>query len=168
MNKQDAFWLRALWVLTALMVTTCHIGAFDGGFQKEEPNPVKAVPPIYPLIAASSGQSGTVIVEVEVDQNGVVRSARSVSGSKLLQPAAEHSATQWLFNPAHESTGKRVATLTFVFNLVSGDPPSNELVPVFFPPYRVEIKGTKPIFVQRVDSDPPNVKPRKKPRGSVR
>lgn len=136
---------------------------------QQEPAPVKAVAPIYPLIAAATGISGSVTVEVEIDQQGVVQAAHSIDGPKPLQPAAEYSASRWLFNPADQTARIRVARLTFVFDLVSGDPPSVELVPLFFPPYRIEIKTTKPRFIHRVDSDPPKLrKPRPKRRHRVR
>jgi hypothetical protein len=164
MRRQNAIGIVTAIFINALLVSNVVAGKlFQNTSRQPEPAPVKAVAPIYPVIASASGVSGTVTVEVEIDQHGVVKLVRSVSGPKALQPAAEHSAGLWLFNTTDESTGKRVATLTFVFDLVPGDPPAVELMPSFFPPYRIEVRGTKPNFIHRVDSDPP-MKRGKKPR----
>lgn len=50
--------------------------------------------PIYPPIARQMGASGQVRVQVSVDSNGNVVSARAVSGHPLLRSAAESAARQ--------------------------------------------------------------------------
>ena len=55
--------------------------------------------PEYPLIARQAHASGSVNVEVLIDEGGNVVSARSVSGHPLLQSAAVTAARQATFTP---------------------------------------------------------------------
>lgn len=55
--------------------------------------------PVYPAIARAAHASGTVSVQVTVDESGSVISARAVSGHPLLQQAAVQSAYQARFAP---------------------------------------------------------------------
>lgn len=83
----------------------------------------KRVQPVYPAVARAAGASGTVVVEVTLDEAGNVASARAVSGHPLLQQAAVDAARQWTFAPTMLS-GKpvRVAgTITFNFMLSGKD-----------------------------------------------
>ena len=63
--------------------------------------------PAYPPIARQVNASGTVIVQVLVDENGNVVSANAVSGHPLLRPAALAAARQAKFSPTKLS-GKPV------------------------------------------------------------
>ena len=65
--------------------------------------------PIYPPMAKQIGASGEVRVQVAVDGNGNVISARAVSGHPLLRSAAENAARQSkMRNDAANSTGQIV------------------------------------------------------------
>ncbi len=55
--------------------------------------------PAYPPIARAANASGTVTVEVTVDENGKVISAKAISGHPLLQQAAVNAAYQAKFSP---------------------------------------------------------------------
>jgi TonB family protein len=55
--------------------------------------------PEYPAIARQAKASGTVAVQVTIDENGAVISARAVSGHPLLQAAAVAAARQAKFSP---------------------------------------------------------------------
>lgn len=55
--------------------------------------------PPYPSIAKAARASGTVVVQVTVDETGGVTSARAVSGHPLLQQAAVAAAKQAKFTP---------------------------------------------------------------------
>jgi protein TonB len=54
--------------------------------------------PAYPPMAKAAHVQGTVNVEVVVDENGNVISARAVSGHALLQQAAVQAAYQVKFS----------------------------------------------------------------------
>ena len=55
--------------------------------------------PVYPAIARAAKASGTVTVEIVVDEQGNVAGARAVSGHPLLQEAAVKAARQAKFRP---------------------------------------------------------------------
>jgi TonB family protein len=55
--------------------------------------------PPYPPVARAAKASGTVVVQVVVDENGDVVSARAVSGHPLLQAAAVAAARSAKFSP---------------------------------------------------------------------
>jgi hypothetical protein len=76
---------------------------------------VKAVPAIYPNIAAVAEESGTVIVEVTVRPDGSVSEAKAIDGHKLFRLSAEKSAYKWVFKCDAESRSLKVGTLDFFF-----------------------------------------------------
>ncbi len=55
--------------------------------------------PAYPSIARSARASGTVVVEIVIDEEGNVVSARAVSGHPLLQSSAVEAAREAKFTP---------------------------------------------------------------------
>ncbi|HUQ31904.1 MAG TPA: energy transducer TonB [Pyrinomonadaceae bacterium] len=59
--------------------------------------------PPYPPIARAARASGTVVVQVLVDEDGNVREANAVSGHPLLQNAAKEAALQAKFAPTRLS-----------------------------------------------------------------
>lgn len=75
--------------------------------------------PEYPALARAARVSGTVEVELALDQEGNVKRARATSGHPLLKDAAVAAARQWKFDPAKISaaTATIVGTLAFVFDL---------------------------------------------------
>ncbi len=74
--------------------------------------------PPYPPAARAVRASGSVIVQITVDEKGEVISARAVSGHALLRPAAERTARQTRFTPT-KLAGQPVrvtGVLTFNFS----------------------------------------------------
>jgi TonB family protein len=59
----------------------------------------KQVQPTYPAVARAAGAQGSVEVEVVVDEQGNIESAKAVSGHQLLRDAAVDAARQWVFAP---------------------------------------------------------------------
>src|ERR1041384_4614151 len=59
----------------------------------------KKVSPIYPIAAQAAGISGTVTVELTLDEEGDVLSARALTGHPLLREAALNAAWDWKFTP---------------------------------------------------------------------
>ncbi len=77
--------------------------------------------PEYPMIAKRRGWQGTVLLEVEVKENGRPGSVkvRESSGREILDQSAIRTVRLWLFNPATRD-GKPVSslmTLSIVFKL---------------------------------------------------
>jgi TonB family protein len=75
------------------------------------------VVPDSPPLARAARITGSVVVEVTVDEGGAVIAARAISGHPLLKDAAVNAARQWQFNPTTLSgvPVKVVGTLTFNF-----------------------------------------------------
>ena len=71
----------------------------------------------YPPLAQAARISGSVVVEVTIDEAGLVSSARAISGHPLLKDSAVNAARQWRFTPTMLAgvPTKVVGTLTFNF-----------------------------------------------------
>ena len=81
--------------------------------------------PVYPRVAAAARASGTVIVQVIIDEDGNVISADPVSGPPLLHAAAVRAARQAKFSPTSMS-GQRVKVSGVIqYHFASNDPPSS-------------------------------------------
>ncbi len=61
---------------------------------------ITKVQPVYPLLARTQRISGTVELDVEINDQGNVVSATAISGPELLRSAAEEAVKQWKFKPA--------------------------------------------------------------------
>jgi TonB family protein len=55
--------------------------------------------PDYPADAQAAGASGTVVIQVTIDESGMVISTRAISGHPLLRQAAINAAMQARFSP---------------------------------------------------------------------
>jgi TonB family protein len=79
----------------------------------------KRVEPAYPPLAKAAQVSGAVVVEVTIDEEGNVISARPISGHPLLKDASVAAARGWTFAPTmlEGVPVKVIGTITFNFNL---------------------------------------------------
>ena len=75
--------------------------------------------PPYPPIARAAKASGTVVVQVTVDENGNVISARAVSGHPLLQAGAVAAARSAKFSPTRLSGQPVKVTGVITYNFVA-------------------------------------------------
>lgn len=75
--------------------------------------------PAYPPIARQAHASGTVVVQVVIDENGGVISARAVSGHPLLQAVAVGAARQARFSPTKLSGQPVKVTGVITYNFVA-------------------------------------------------
>jgi TonB family protein len=96
-------------------------GQGDGKGAGIEATPLETPPPVYPEEARRANQQGIVMLEVRIDVQGRVESARVAgsSGSVLLDTAAVATVLKWKYKPAtvegrpHPSVRK----VKFVFRL---------------------------------------------------
>jgi TonB family protein len=109
------------------------------------PTVIAAITPPYPLVALAAHVGGEVTVEVVVNSKGEVISTKA-SGHQLLAEAAERATKQWRFAPVTDSSNP-TATLTFAFQLMPRCASVTDLTPVFYPPYKVEVRGEKPPII---------------------
>jgi protein TonB len=85
----------------------------------QESKLVHRVDPVYPELARRARVSGVVILEVTVNEEGVVSDVRVLRGYPLLDEEAVRAVRQWRYSPTLLS-GEPVpviATVTVVFNL---------------------------------------------------
>jgi len=75
--------------------------------------------PPYPPIAKAAHASGTVVVQVLIDENGSVVSAHAVSGHPLLQAVAVNAAKQARFSPTKLSGQPVKVTGVIQYNFVA-------------------------------------------------
>src|SRR5262245_50583836 len=80
---------------------------------------VRRVHPLYPHSARAARLSGSVPVEIAIDQQGEVISARAVGGHPLLRDAAVAAALGWMFKPTliGGSPANVIGTVTFNFQM---------------------------------------------------
>jgi TonB family protein len=92
--------------------------------------------PSYPQSPLSRVESGEVIVNLIVKNDGDVQSAKAVSGPERLRPVAEDAARRWRFNRAQQR--QRTIQLTFAF-ILRKMANLDSVSAAFKPPARVEI-----------------------------
>lgn len=80
---------------------------------------VNLVTPTYPAIARAAHASGSVTVQVLIDESGNVTSAHAVSGHPLLQSAAVNAAKASKFRPTTLSGQPVKVSGTIVYNFVA-------------------------------------------------
>ena len=69
MKNQIAFKLATLALINVLFLNTLAHGiVLPRMSYEQEPTPLRAVAPVYPLIATATGVSGIVTVEAYIDQ----------------------------------------------------------------------------------------------------
>jgi protein TonB len=74
--------------------------------------------PVYPSIARAAKASGTVVVQILIDEEGKVTEAHAVSGHPLLQNAAKEAALQARFPPTRLSGEPVKVTGVITYNFV--------------------------------------------------
>jgi len=116
-NDSQVFYHVVIYLSSEPNPTTTHVlvNAVDGRVMKAErerkpittgqlnDRAITLPAPLYPDIARSAGASGTVAVEVTIDENGNVIAAKAVSGHPLLQAAAVTAARGAQFSPTRLS-----------------------------------------------------------------
>lgn len=102
--------------------------------------------PIYPPIAVAALATGYVTVEVQINAEGGVTSARAFKGHTLLQRVSVDAAKSWRFALSAEDNNVRTAQLTFIFKVLGSKTDGRKVKsPVFLTPYQAEIKQTSVI-----------------------
>jgi Gram-negative bacterial TonB protein C-terminal len=109
----------------------------------EELTVVAAIVPVYGAIARTAHVGGEVTVEVVVDSKGKVKSAKPLGGHPLIASTAKEAAKHWLFTPSNASVDRQ-ATLVFVFQMMPRCAPPADLTPIFYPPYKIQVRAETP------------------------
>ena len=101
----------------------------------ESPLVMKAVAPSgYPPIAMSAHAQGKEVVEVRINSDGAVVTAKVIQGHALLASTAATAAKRWRFAAVPEGSKERSVKLTFDFQLANRQ---EDAQITFNPPYEV-------------------------------
>jgi TonB family protein len=112
----------------------------------DKPAVVSAVAPTYPMSIKTRGRSGDSYVDVEIDRNGKVTSADAASAPELFREVIVEAARRWQFAPNPNGQQRRKVRLTFTFRNVPPNTSSFDSTPIFYPPYRIEVRNPIEIF----------------------
>jgi TonB family protein len=90
-------------------------GAIDIGVtaRKKGLKLVSMVKPVYPPEAKAQGIQGSVMIDVWIDKDGVVKDAQAVSGPEALRQSALEAIRQWRYAPVR-STVKVTIDVNYV------------------------------------------------------
>jgi TonB family protein len=113
----------------------------------DEPPVIMAVAPNYPALIDAKGAKGDVLVQVKVNADGSVSSAKAISGHPVLRPSSEEAAKRWRFAPSSDAASQRNIILTFTFTPMPKRTTLGDLTPVFYPPYRIEVRKVDEILI---------------------
>jgi TonB family protein len=124
----------------AIVIVTAGWGCAMSAHAQEQPTPdvpkvirksggvlqasaTRRVEPAYPPLAKAAHISGSVVVELTIDETGDVVRAQVISGHPLLKDAAVEAALGWKFQPTmlQGVPVKVVGTITFNFSLGSDE-----------------------------------------------
>ena len=85
-------------------------------------NAVRMITPTYSLVAQRANVEGKVTVDVELDENGDVLSAKATTGPQMLRIAAEDAARRSKFKPGmyNNKPIRAKGTIIYNFNLRAG------------------------------------------------
>ena len=100
--------MRLYWI-PLLIVAVIFLGLVTVGAQTSQIHTVTQeelashmvtyVSPVYPTAAQSAHVQGNVVIKVEISPDGLVRSARVLSGPSILRQAATSALKQWRYSP---------------------------------------------------------------------
>ncbi|MDT5062475.1 MAG: periplasmic protein TonB [Acidobacteriota bacterium] len=98
------------------MTSTRPRGPISGGVLNGKA--ISKPQPAYPPIAKAANASGTVVVQVLIDEDGKVTQAHAVSGHPLLRKAAEEAARNARFSPTQLSGQPVKVTGVITYNFI--------------------------------------------------
>jgi periplasmic protein TonB len=87
------------------------------------PKIVKKVEPEYPDLAKASRLGAVIIMEAQVDTQGVVKSVNVLRGHPLFDEAATTAVKQWRYRPLllNGEPTAFIVTVTLIFNIQTGN-----------------------------------------------
>jgi hypothetical protein len=138
------YYLKGSLLLLLGLVFVTPVEAQRSQTESVQPTVILAVAPNYFPTALHSHATGEVTITARISADGSVLSTEGVSGNPVLVAGSRQIARRWKFAAAVNKDAIRTACLTFVYRLVPRDAPADELLPIFKPPYRVEIAHVLP------------------------
>lgn len=125
-----------LLLMSLVSVPICYVKAQTS----DDPKVIFSVAPVYSPIARAARVTGDVIVEVQIDRDGIVKSAQIIEGHPLFRQKVVDAALGWRFAQGPPTAGSRTVRLTFNFREDSqGEKEKDYVESVFVSPYRMEL-----------------------------
>ena len=119
--------------------------------EKESPKVLRAVaPPFIPFVFWETGVA-EVVIEVRLDDQGRVTSAKTFSASLFKDSSFEDTAKQWVFEES-KSKKERIAYIKFVLRIMPKGTTSSELTTIYRYPAEIEIRSL--VFTPRITTAP--------------
>lgn len=135
-------------VVGILFAMVMFVLVASGQDTDEAVNVRAAVAPFYPPAAMALLEEGRFEIPVKIAPNGDVGEADFKNVSKMFAPALKLIVPKWKFSAAPPNQKKdRTVTLVFVFVIKPQGTNRLDLLPIFRPPYEVEIRDT-PAYVE--------------------
>jgi TonB family protein len=100
--RRTAVGLLQLAALALVVAMAMHATAADNRATKSR------VAPVYPEMAKRLKITGIVLIEATVDPEGKVADVKTISGNRLLAPAAEDAVRKWKFVAAPAASTENV------------------------------------------------------------
>ena len=147
-TKRQSFFLIGL-----LPLMVGPLGPALGQSHDHPPLVVQAVAPVFPPLAVAAAQDGTVLVDLHIDAKGAVETLQIVEGPKLLHRVVEIAARRWMFSTAETKMATRLVRISFIFKLVPQKTSSEEILPIFRPPYQVEVRTRFPTITKYTNQE---------------
>ena len=112
--------MRPVLISICFLATLAGLGAVQEKKKPESPRfdpptVISAAEAIYPLTSVASG---TVVLEVALDDAGTITSVRVVRGIPSLTESAKRSIRQWKFQPAHVNGNPVYSKMAVAFSFV--------------------------------------------------
>jgi hypothetical protein len=82
------------------------------------------VAPVYPAIAEAAHLQGDVILKVELGPDGLVRSAKPISGPAMLRLVTADALKQWRYQPFRRGNAETAVTGNVLVSFTLGDKPA--------------------------------------------
>jgi len=137
---------RRISVIGILSVMVLFVSVAGGQDTDETVKVRTAVAPFYPPAAMALLEEGRFEIPVKIKPNGDVADADFKSVSKWFAPALKLIVPKWRFSAASpDQKADRTVTLVFVFVIKPNGTNRLELLPIFRPPFEVEIRDMPPL-----------------------
>ena len=119
--------------------------------EEEQPKVLRAVAPTFITFVFEETGSAEVVIEVKLDHEGKVISAKTVSFSLFKDLSFEDTAKQWVFEKS-SAKEERFAHIKFVLRIMPRGTNSSELTTIYRYPTEIEIRSL--VFTSQITTFP--------------
>lgn len=135
--------------------------------EKDQPKVTRAVAPTFiPFVFEETGVA-EIVVEVKIDSDGKVISAKTSFASLFKDISFENTAKQWIFEKSMSSE-ERTAYIKFILRIMPKETNPSELTTIYRCPSEIEVRNV--IFPSQITTGPlpDKEKPKKKKKPKLK